>query len=170
MALFILDESYEFPSPSAAEPDGLLAIGGDLSPERLENAYRSGIFPWYDEGPILWWCPDPRFVLFPEQLKVSKSMRPVLNQNRFQFRMNTAFTRVMEQCSKVERNDQLGTWINDDIVEAYSQLHSKGLAHSAETWLNGELVGGLYGVIVGNVFCGESMFSLVSNASKVASS
>ncbi|ULQ53800.1 leucyl/phenylalanyl-tRNA--protein transferase [Flavihumibacter fluvii] len=168
MPVFILDEQPIFPPVQDAEPDGLLAIGGDLSPERLLKAYRSGIFPWYDEGPILWWSPDPRFVLFPADLKISKSMRPVLNQDRFSFRMNTAFQDVMEHCGKVRRSDQDSTWINPDMIESYTRLHKMGYAFSAESWQGDQLVGGLYGIGIGRLFFGESMFSLQPNASKFA--
>lgn len=168
MPLFFLDETTTFPPVNTAEPDGLLAIGGDLSQERLLNAYRSGIFPWYDEGPILWWSPDPRFVLFPENLKISKSMRPVLNQERFRFSINTAFPAVIEQCGLIKRPFQESTWINEDMTDAYIQLHKNGYAYSAEAWSNDQLVGGLYGILLGKVFFGESMFSIQPNSSKFA--
>ena len=168
MAIFALDDSVQFPPVHLAEKDGLLAMGGDLSPERLLLAYQSGIFPWYSEPPILWWCPDPRFVLFPGELKISKSLRPLLNRNAFEFTTNKAFAPVIQHCKKVERPDQDGTWISNEIVAAYCKLYELGYAHSAEVWLNGELVGGLYGIRLGNIFFGESMFSLVSNASKYA--
>lgn len=164
----ILDDKLWFPDVEEALEDGLLAIGGDLSIDRLLLAYRSGIFPWYDEDVPLWWSPDPRFVLFPEELKVSKSMKQVLNRNVFEFRVNTAFRDVITNCSMAYRPNQDGTWINEDIVNAYTQLHQLGYAHSAEAWLNGELAGGLYGIRMGNMFFGESMFSHVSNASKYA--
>lgn len=168
MAIFALDDSIHFPPVHLAEPDGLLAIGGDLSSERLLSAYRSGIFPWYSQPPILWWCPDPRFVLFPGELKVSKSLRPLLNRNAFEFTTNTAFKQVISHCKNVDRPGQPGTWIGDEIVGAYYRLHQLGYAHSAEVWQSGDLVGGLYGIRLGKVFFGESMFSLVSNASKYA--
>ena len=168
MAIFALDESIHFPPVHLAEPDGLLAIGGDLSSERLLLAYRSGIFPWYSEPPILWWCPDPRFVLFPKELKISKSLRPLLNRNAFEFTINKAFKEVISHCKNVDRPGQPGTWIGEDIVAAYYGLHQLGYAHSAEVWQDGNLVGGLYGIRLGKVFFGESMFSLVSNASKYA--
>jgi leucyl/phenylalanyl-tRNA--protein transferase len=168
MAIFALDDSIHFPPVHLAEPDGLLAIGGDLSVERLLLAYRSGIFPWYSEPPILWWCPDPRFVLFPDELKISKSLRPLLNRNAFEFSVNKVFKQVVSYCKNVDRPGQPGTWISDEIVDAYDRLHQLGYAHSAEVWQNGKLVGGLYGVRLGKVFFGESMFSLVSNASKYA--
>ncbi|MFT4092674.1 MAG: leucyl/phenylalanyl-tRNA--protein transferase [Niabella sp.] len=168
MAIFALDDALYFPPVHLAEPDGLLAIGGNLSVERLLLAYRSGIFPWYSEPPILWWCPDPRFVLFPEELKTSKSMRPLLNRNAFEFTINKAFPEVIAHCKNVPRPGQPGTWISDEIIEAYTKLHQMGFAHSAEVWKDNRLVGGLYGIRLGKVFFGESMFSLVSNASKYA--
>ncbi|CAN5593131.1 leucyl/phenylalanyl-tRNA--protein transferase [soil metagenome] len=167
--MFILNTAIQFPPVDTALADGLLAIGGDLDTERLLLAYRSGIFPWYNEGePILWWSPDPRFVLFPEKLKVSNSMQTVLNNGKFRFTINRAFSQVIQQCKTVTRKDQQGTWISPAVQEAYNQLHQLGYAHSAETWLNGQLVGGLYGVKMGNVFFGESMFAKESNASKFA--
>lgn len=168
MHLHMLSKELWFPSVDEALPDGLLAIGGDLSTDRLLLAYHKGIFPWYDEGEPMWWCPDPRFVLFPENLKVSKSMKQVLNKGLFEFKTNTAFGAVIHNCRKSPRPGQDGTWISDDIIEAYTELHKLGYAHSAEAWMNGELVGGLYGVRLGNVFFGESKFSKVSNASKYA--
>ncbi len=168
MPLFALDQSLYFPPVHLAEPDGLLAMGGDLSVERLLLAYRSGIFPWYTEPPVLWWCPSPRFVLFPSDLKIAKSLKPLLNRNAFDFTTNKAFREVIHYCKKVERPGQEGTWINDEIIHAYCQLHELGYAHSAEVWKQGRLVGGLYGVRLGRVFFGESMFSLQTNASKYA--
>lgn len=168
MAVFLLDESNLFPPVSDAEPDGLLAVGGDLSQTRLLAAYRAGIFPWYEEGPILWWSPDPRFVLFPEELKVSKSMRPILRNGKFRFTVNKAFPEVITHCSEVKRFGQDGTWINHDMIRAYIQLNSAGYVYSAEAWMDGRLAGGLYGVLMGQVFFGESMFSLQPNASKFA--
>ncbi|MBL7766465.1 MAG: leucyl/phenylalanyl-tRNA--protein transferase [Chitinophagaceae bacterium] len=158
-----------FPPVQDADEEGLLAIGGDLSCERLELAYRSGIFPWYsDEDPILWWSPDPRFVLHPNELKISKSMQQILRRNEFRFTMNMAFESVIHACKTNDRAHQQGTWIVDEMEVAYIQLHRKGLAHSAECWMGDELVGGLYGIRLEKVFCGESMFSLKSNASKFA--
>jgi leucyl/phenylalanyl-tRNA---protein transferase len=168
MPLFFINKELVFPPVELAEPDGLLAIGGDLSTERLILAYRSGIFPWYEGEHILWWCPDPRFVLFPNELIVSKSMRSVIKKNTFAFTTNQAFTEVITNCKRISRKDQDSTWITDDIRNAYIELHEKGIAHSAEAWQNGKLVGGLYGVRLGKVFFGESMFSHVSNASKFA--
>ena len=166
MPLFVLDKELRFPPAHLAEPDGLLAMGGDLSPERLLLAYRQGIFPWYEGDYILWWSPDPRFVLFPEELKISKSIRPLLNRNEFDFTINKAFKSVIQQCKKITRPGQEGTWISDEMEKAYIKLHELGHAHSAETWKNEELVGGLYGIKIGHVFFGESMFSKQSQASR----
>jgi leucyl/phenylalanyl-tRNA---protein transferase len=166
---FFLTKALDFPAPDMADEDGLLAFGGDLSTERLLLAYRSGIFPWYNEGDLIeWWCPDPRFVLLPQQLVVSKSMRPLLRKNTFDFTMNKAFPLVMENCRSIARNGQPGSWIQPEMITAYTQLHQMGHAISAEAWQDGQLVGGLYGVLLGKVFFGESMFSKVSNASKYA--
>ena len=167
--IFGLDERLLFPDPELAEEDGLLAVGGDLSAQRLLLAYSNGIFPWYsDDTPILWYSPHERFVLLPHELKVSKSMRQVIRSNRFRVTFNTAFTEVILACAQAERIDQDGTWINTDMQQAYINLHRLGYAHSVEAWLGDQLVGGLYGIPVGGVFCGESMFSKVSNASKLA--
>ena len=167
--MIILNADIKFPPVEAADENGILAVGGNLSTERLLLAYRSGIFPWYNKDePILWWCPDPRFVLFPNELKVSKSMQTVLNNGKFRFTINRAFERVIQQCKTAYRKEQDGTWISPAIEHAYTQLHQLGYAHSAEAWLNGELVGGLYGIRIGRMFFGESMFSKVSNASKFA--
>lgn len=168
MAIFALDESLNFPPVHLAQPDGLLAIGGDLSVERLLTAYRMGIFPWYSQLPRLWWCPNPRFVLFPTELKISRSLRPLLNKSAFRFTTNTAFEKVINNCKTVARQGQEDTWIGDDVIESFIKLHELGYAHSAEVWKQGELVGGLYGLRMGKVFFGESMFSRVSNASKFA--
>jgi leucyl/phenylalanyl-tRNA--protein transferase len=157
------------PSPELAEADGLLAIGGDLSPERLINAYKMGIFPWYNpDEEILWWSPDPRFVLFPEELKISKSMQQVLRKNPFRISFNTAFHEVISNCKNVDRKGQDGTWISNEMKNAYQGLHHLGIAHSVEVWKDQQLVGGLYGLRLGKVFFGESMFALESNASKFA--
>ncbi|WP_461449430.1 leucyl/phenylalanyl-tRNA--protein transferase [Mucilaginibacter sp.] len=167
--IFRLDERLIFPDPALAEPDGLLAIDGDLSTGRLLLAYQNGIFPWYsDDSPILWFSPHERFVLYPDELKVSKSMRQILRLGKFIITQNQCFADVIEACSQVEREGQDGTWITYDMKAAYCQLHQSGNAHSIEVWEQGHLVGGCYGVQVGNVFCGESMFSKVSNASKTA--
>ena len=166
--LFCLDDDLVFPPVHLAEPDGLLAMGGDLSAERLLLAYRSGIFPWYEGGHILWWCPDPRFVLFPGELKVSKSIKAMLNKNQFEFTINKAFAQVIHHCKEIKRPGQQGTWITDEVEKAYCKMHELGHAYSAEVWKDGELVGGLYGIKMGKVFFGESMFSKASNASKYA--
>lgn len=168
--IFQLSESeLWFPEPELAEEDGLLAIGGDLSAERLVLAYQTGIFPWFsDESPILWYAPHERFVLFPEKLKLSKTMRKLLKTNKFKVTFDTAFPDVIRACATISREDQLGTWITNDMEKAYIQLFELGYAHSVEVWENDQLVGGLYGVEMNSVFCGESMFSKVSNASKVA--
>ena len=167
--IFRLDERLLFPDPALAEDDGLLAVGGDLSTGRLLLAYQSGIFPWYnDDSPILWYSPHERFVIFPNELKISKSMRQVLRSGKFTVTMNTCFNEVIEACSTIERIDQDGTWITADMKAAYNKLHAEGYAHSVEVLEQDKLVGGFYGVQVGDVFCGESMFSRVSNASKVA--
>ena len=157
-----------FPDVEESTEEGIVAVGGDLSVERLILAYSKGIFPWYssDKSPILWWSPDPRFVLLPSQLKISKSMRPLFNQNKFQVTWDQNFEDVIKNCQKIERDDQPGTWITSKMLAAYIQLHKKGYAHSVEVWLDNELVGGLYGISLGKVFFGESMFAKVSNASK----
>jgi leucyl/phenylalanyl-tRNA--protein transferase len=167
--IFRLDERMLFPDPALAEADGLLAVGGDLSAPRLLLAYRNGIFPWYsDDEPILWFSPHERFVLYPGELLVSKSMKKVFTSGTFTVTINQCFDKVIEACSAVERPGQDGTWITADMQAAYNGLHQQGHAHSVEVWQQDNLVGGLYGVQVGNVFCGESMFSRVSNASKTA--
>ncbi|TKC02044.1 leucyl/phenylalanyl-tRNA--protein transferase [Pedobacter cryotolerans] len=169
MVFSLLDDEIIFPDAALAEPDGLLAIGGDLSVERLTLAYQSGIFPWFSEDdPILWFAPHERCVIFPDQIKISKSMQKLLRENTFQVTVNKAFDKVIENCAKTPRLGQDGTWITDDMQKAYLKMHQKVLAHSVEVWQNDKLVGGLYGINIGNVFCGESMFSLVSNASKTA--
>jgi len=168
MPLFALDKSLQFPPVELAESDGLLAIGGDLSVDRLLLAYRNGIFPWYEGEHILWWCPHPRFVLFPGNLKVSKSMQQVIKKNTFHFTINKAFQEVIHNCKQSKRKDQDGTWITNEVEKAYINLHRLGYAFSAEAWQDEKLVGGLYGIKIGKVFFGESMFSNVSNASKFA--
>jgi len=162
------EDKIVFPHPDLTDKSGVLAIGGDLSIERLLFAYSKGIFPWYNEDePILWWCPDPRFVLFPKELKVSKSMRPYFNQKKFVVTYNQQFEQVMRNCQNINRPRQEGgTWINKDMIRAYTQLHELGFAHSVEVWKDDDLVGGLYGVAIGKVFFGESMFAHTSNASK----
>ena len=160
---------YDFPDVNTADQNGLVAIGGNLSNGTLLNAYRKGIFPWYSPGDIIqWYSPDPRFVLFPDHLKISHSMRNVLNKHLFQFSVDKVFTHVIRDCRLAKRKDDAGTWISDEIEEAYNNLFEKGYVHSAEAWQNNELVGGLYGVLIGKVFFGESMFANTSNASKFA--
>jgi leucyl/phenylalanyl-tRNA--protein transferase len=166
--LSVLDDKLWFPNPNQALEDGLLAIGGDLSTARLLLAYRSGIFPWYNDDIPLWWHPDPRFVLFPQELLVSKSMKQVIVRNTFEFKVNSSFKGVIINCKRINRKEQDGTWINEEVIDSYTQLHKLGFAHSAEAWSNGELVGGLYGIKIGKMFFGESMFSQKSNASKFA--
>ena len=167
--MFLLNDELYFPPVEQADENGLLAIGGDLSSERLLLAYRSGIFPWFSEDdPVCWWSPDPRFVLFPPEIKISKSMQQVIKKKQFRFTSNTAFEKVITGCQNVYREGQDGTWITDEMKAAYIQLHKAGFAHSAEAWLNDRLAGGLYGIRLGNVFFGESMFSHFSNASKFA--
>jgi leucyl/phenylalanyl-tRNA---protein transferase len=163
------DKEIAFPDPELAEEDGLLAVGGDLSPARLLLAYRMGIFPWYsEETPILWYSPHQRFVLLPAELRISKSMRQVLRSDKFRVTLNTCFADVIRSCAAIGRKDQPGTWITPEMQDAYITLNQMGHAHSVEVWLGDELAGGLYGVHQGPVFCGESMFSNVSNASKTA--
>jgi leucyl/phenylalanyl-tRNA--protein transferase len=165
--MFLLSKDLVFPPVEMADEDGLLAIGGDLGSQRLLLAYRKGIFPWYNEDePICWWSPDPRFVLFPAELKVSASMRTVLNNGRFRFTIDRAFKEVIQNCKAITRKGQAGTWISPAVQKAYTGLHEQGFAHSAEAWRDGKLVGGLYGIRLGNIFFGESMFSKENNASK----
>jgi len=167
--MYYLTKELFFPPVSQANRDGILAIGGDLSPERLQLAYKNGIFPWFNEDePIIWWSPDPRMVLFLDELIVSKSMRNILNRNCFKLTFNQSFRDVVSNCQQVKRNGQTGTWITRDMIEAYCKLNELGIAKSVEVWQDDQLVGGLYGMDLGHIFCGESMFSLVSNASKVA--
>ncbi len=164
----ILGSDLKFPPPETADDEGMLAIGGDLSVERLLAAYKQGVFPWYEGDIPVWWNPDPRFVLFPENIKISHSMKPILKKGVFQFTKNQCFEAVIHACMLVPRHDQDGTWINEDVVAAYSKLHKLGYVHSYESWQNNELVGGFYGMKLGKVFFGESMFSKVPNASKAA--
>lgn len=165
-----LTEELQFPDVTEASEDGIVAIGGDLSVARLLLAYRSGIFPWFEsDEPILWWSPDPRFVLFPKQLKISKSMRKVLRDINFKVTINKNFNAVITSCAKTKRQGQTGTWITDSMVAAFNELHKMGYAKSIEVWQKSELVGGFYGIDLGNgIFTGESMFTKVSNASKLA--
>jgi leucyl/phenylalanyl-tRNA--protein transferase len=164
-----LNETIEFPPLTKTNPEGLLAVGGDLSPERVLYAYQNGIFPWYEsDQPIMWWAPDPRFVLYPHKLKVSKSTKQILKNHSFEITMNRNFEDVITACANVKRNAQSGTWITDEMIQTYCDLHQRGIAKSVEVWQNKKLVGGLYGVELNDtIFCGESMFSYVSNASKI---
>ncbi|MBD3661585.1 MAG: leucyl/phenylalanyl-tRNA--protein transferase, partial [Arenibacter algicola] len=167
--MFLLNHRLLFPDVEKADDDGLLAVGGDLSPERLLLAYKNGIFPWFNEDSmILWWSPDPRMVLFPNKIKISKSMAQVIKSNKFRITWNTQFEEVVNACSAIKRKGQAGTWITPEMKSAYLKLHQMGIAKSIEVWENDNLVGGLYGIDLGNVFCGESMFSRKSNASKFA--
>ena len=164
-----LSSAIEFPPLNQANADGLLALGGDLSPERVFYAYQNGIFPWYEsDQPLLWWAPDPRFVLYPDRLRISKSTKQLLKSHQFEITVNRDFKAVIEACANVKRNAQSGTWITNDMIETYCELHQRGIAKSVEVWQNKSLVGGLYGIELGDtIFCGESMFSHVSNASKI---
>lgn len=167
--MYLLSKDLVFPPVYLANKVGLLAVGGDLSAERLLLAYKSGIFPWYSEGePIIWYSPDPRMVLFPKNLKISKSMKQVIRKNQFRATCNQNFSEVISNCKNSFREGQGGTWITDEMEQAYINLHNLGVAKSVEVWEGNELVGGLYGIDLGHVFCGESMFSKVSNASKFA--
>lgn len=169
MVFRLLEDEIIFPDPALADPDGLLAIGGDLQMERLLLAYEHGIFPWFSEDdPICWFSPHERCVILPGHLKVSKSMKKILKDGVFSMTMDKAFAEVIRHCASVNRKDQNGTWITSEMQEAYINLHVNGYAHSVEVWQDGRLVGGLYGILINQVFCGESMFSLVSNASKTA--
>lgn len=166
---FLGGDPLSFPPPDETDDDGIIAVGGDLKPARLEEAYRRGIFPWYSEGlPILWHCPDPRFVLVPSELHVPKSLRKTLKRGDYEVRLDTDFEGVIDACAQTRRPGQRGTWITRDMRKAYVKLHELGLAHSAEAWRDGELLGGLYGVSLGHVFYGESMFARADDASKVA--
>ena len=167
--IFLLSDQIIFPGPALADEDGLLAVGGDLSVERLMLAYQQGIFPWYSEGePICWYSPHQRFVLQPKDVHVSHSMKQIIRSNKYKVTYDTAFREAIAQCAQIKRKGQGGTWITDDMKQAYIALHRRGLAHSVEVWQGPDLVGGLYGVEVGEVFCGESMFSHAPNASKLA--
>lgn len=165
-----LDTDTPFPALNKAldQPNGLLAVGADLSPQRLITAYSQGIFPWFNENdPIMWWSPDPRMVLFPNELKISRSLRKIIKKHSFEIRTDTAFREVMQNCA-APRPNASGTWINSKMIDAYTELHELGIAHSVEAWFDQELVGGLYGVALGKMFYGESMFAKVDNASKIA--
>lgn len=166
--VYLNPQKIAFPDPVRYHPaGGLIAAGGDLSPARLELAYRLGIFPWYNPGEeILWWSPDPRFVLFPDEVRISKSMKKILKSDTFSFSVDRNFEDVMRNCGTTPRRDQDGTWISEELIQSFLKLHEKGIAHSFEVWQDNSLVGGFYGLSVGRVFCGESMFSKVSNASK----
>lgn len=167
--MFFLTNKIEFPPINTASAEGIIAFGGDLSTKRLVYAYKNGIFPWFeDDSLIIWWSPNPRMVLFPNNLRITKSMKQVIKSDRFVVTFNKAFMDVISNCSKIKRGGQDGTWITNDMVEAYIKLYEIGVAKSVEVWENDILVGGLYGIDLGNVFCGESMFAKVSNASKVA--
>lgn len=170
MHLFPLSSfSHTFPDPMEADDEGLLAYGGDLNINRIMKGYSCGIFPWFKEGdPILWWSPNPRFVLFLDHFHISKSLKKTIEKDIFDVRFNTNFKEVIENCSKVKRRDQEGSWITKSMQEAYIELHQQGFSHSFESYFEGKLVGGGYGVVIGNIFCGESMFSLKNDASKVA--
>lgn len=166
--MFYLTAENNFPSVENASSEGIVAIGGDLHPERILKAYKLGIFPWFEKGSeIVWWSPDPRMVLFPENLKISKSLRNTIRQNQFKVTFNTCFEAVIKECAVIKRAGQKGTWITQDMIDAYCTLHTMGYATSVEVWENNELVGGLYGIDLHPVFCGESMFAKSSNASKV---
>jgi leucyl/phenylalanyl-tRNA---protein transferase len=169
LAIYQLPDEIIFPDASLAEEDGLLAIGGDLTPERILTAYSHGIFPWFnEEEPILWWSPNPRCVSFPSRFKPSKSLRLLIQKNKFEIRYDFNFEAVITNCSQVARKEQTGTWITSQMIKAYTQLHKMGFAHSVETYLDGVLVGGLYGIAIGKAFYGESMFHKIADASKVA--
>ncbi|MFB1039290.1 MAG: leucyl/phenylalanyl-tRNA--protein transferase [Polaribacter sp.] len=164
-----LTDTIAFPGYDCTSEEGVIALGGDLSVERLTHAYKNGIFPWFsDNDPIVWHCPFERMVLFPAEVKISKSMQKIINKNEFTITENTAFEAVIYNCKNIDRNDGFGTWITNDMEQAYLNLHKKGIAKSIEVWSKDELVGGLYGVEINHIFCGESMFSKVSNASKLA--
>jgi leucyl/phenylalanyl-tRNA--protein transferase len=167
--VFLLSDTIEFPPPHLASEDGLLAVGGDLSQERLLLAYRMGIFPWFsDNEPILWWSPDPRLVLYPHEIKISKTLKKIIKKETFRVTMDLAFNEVINQCAQVRLQKNQGTWIIEDIIKAYLRLHESGFAHSVEVWCHGKLAGGLYGVSLGKCFFGESMFNNISNASNIA--
>jgi len=169
VTVFLLTDKISFPPPHLASGEGLLAVGGDLSRERLLLAYRMGIFPWFsDHDPILWWSPDPRLVLYPREIKVSKTLKKIIRKGMFRVTMDSAFDRVITQCAQIRLENNQGTWIVDDVIDAYCGLHESGFAHSVEAWREGELAGGLYGVSLGRCFFGESMFTRISNASNVA--
>lgn len=169
MPVFLLSDEIAFPPPQLASKKGLLAVGGDLTQKRLLLAYHMGIFPWFSNNePIMWWSPDPRFVLFPEEIKISKTLKKTIRKKTFKVTMDAAFVQVINLCAQVRLQNDQDTWIVQEMIDAYCKLHELGVAHSVETWYQGELAGGLYGVSLGGSFFGESMFTLVSNASNVA--
>ncbi|MCG8566060.1 MAG: leucyl/phenylalanyl-tRNA--protein transferase [Desulfobacterales bacterium] len=169
MPLFRLSSQIDFPPAWLARTDGLLCIGGDLTPQRLVLAYKNGIFPWFSENePILWWSPDPRLILLPQEIKISKSLRKTMRKDHFSVTFNRAFEKVITACAQPRQEEDNGTWLVDEMIEAYIALHHMGVAHSVESWVDGELVGGLYGLCIGRSFFGESMFSRCADASKVA--
>ena len=169
MPVFLLSDTIEFPPPHLASEEGLLAVGGDLTQKRLLLAYRMGIFPWFSNNePILWWSPDPRLVLYPHEIKTSKTLKKIIKKEVFKVTMDLAFNEVINQCAQVRLKKNQGTWIIEDMIEAYCQLHESGFAHSVEVWRQGELAGGLYGVSLGKCFFGESMFTRINNASNIA--
>ena len=166
--MHLLGSEHTFPSAETASLEGVVAIGGDLDPNRILNAYKKGIFPWFEnDNNLVWWSPDPRMVLFPKKIKISKSTKKIINQDYFKVTYNQSFNEVVECCSKVKRFGQNGTWITEGLKKAYNQLHEMGYAYSVEVWKDYELVGGLYGIDLGDIFCGESMFTKANNASKV---
>ena len=168
MTVFLLTDKIAFPPPHLASKEGLLAVGGDLSRKRLLHAYRMGIFPWFShDEPILWWSPDPRLVLYPHEIKISKTLKKTIRKGVFKVTMDTAFAQVITQCAQIRLQNNQGTWIVEDMIHAYCKLHETGFAHSVEAWYQGELAGGLYGVSLGKCFFGESMFTRISNASNV---
>ena len=163
-----LGNDYKFPSPQSATQEGIVAVGGDLNPLRILEAYKNGIFPWFnDDENLMWWSPDPRMILFPEKIKISKSFKSFLKKKEYRVSFNENFEDVIESCSNIKRVNQKGTWITNGLKQSFIELHLMGYAHSVEVWQNGVIVGGLYGLDLGNIFCGESMFSIKSNASKV---
>jgi leucyl/phenylalanyl-tRNA--protein transferase len=169
VTVFLLTDKIAFPPPHLASKEGLLAVGGDLSRKRLLLAYRMGIFPWFsDDEPIIWWSPDPRLVLYPHEIKISKTLKKIIRKGIFKVTMDTAFAQVITQCAQIRLQNNQGTWIVEDMIHAYCKLHETGFAHSVEAWYRGELAGGLYGVSLGRCFFGESMFTRISNASNVA--
>lgn len=169
MPIFLLSDEIKFPQPHLVRKDGLLAVGGDLSQDRLLLAYKIGIFPWYsDSEPILWWSPDPRFVLYPDDIKISKTLKKIIEKDIFHITIDQAFSQVITSCARIRLQNNEGTWIDKDMIKAYCKLHESGFAHSVEAWHEGELAGGLYGVSLGRCFFGESMFTRISNASNVA--